>query len=147
MLGVESGHFVAWIVVQNSVAAVGSWIIGGIADRRGNRIVLGILVLLSACTPLVAVGISRISFGAQLYWIVYALLGLTPVIHRFIGNYTLEISPEEKQPQYLGVVSLLESCPLLVSPLVGLLISKVSFEPVFLGGSALIIWPLDVQAG
>jgi hypothetical protein len=67
--------------------------------------------------------------------------------YRIIGNYTLEISPEEKQPQYLGVVSLLESCPLLVSPLVGLLISKVSFEPVFLGGSALIIWPLDVQAG
>ena len=139
VLGLESSHFVTWIIVQYSAAALGSWVIGAIADRRGNRISLRILVLLSSCTPLVAVGISRVPFGANLYWLIYAFLGLTPVIHRIIGNYTLEISPEEKQPQYLGVVSLLESCPLLVSPLVGLLISKVSFEPVFLGGSALII--------
>ena len=101
MLGVESGHFVAWIVVQNSVAAVGSWIIGGIADRRGNRIVLGILVLLSACTPLVAVGISRISFGAQLYWIVYALLGLTPVLLR-IRELHLGDFAQEKAPTIFG---------------------------------------------
>ncbi len=139
VLGLESSHFVTWIIVQYSAAALGSWVIGAIADRRGNRIALRILVLLSSCTPLVAVGISRVPFGANLYWLIYAFLGLTPVIHRIIGNYTLEISPEEKQPQYLGVVSLLESCPLLVSPLVGLLISRVSFEPVFLGGSALII--------
>ena len=121
VLGVESSHFVAWIIVTNLVAALGFWIIGSIADRRGNRFVLRILLFLSACTPLAAVGISRISFGAKLYWIIYSLLGLIPVLVRIIENYTLEISTEKKHPQYLSVVSLLEVCSLLVSPLVGLL--------------------------
>ena len=79
VLGLESSHFVAWIIVQYSAAGLGSWVIGAIADRRGNRIVLRILVLLSSCTPLVAVGISRVPFGAKLYWLIYAFLGLTPV--------------------------------------------------------------------
>ena len=138
VLGVDTSHFVAWIVVTNLVAALGFWVIGGIADRRGNRLVLRILLFLSACTPLAAVGLSRISFGVKLYWIIYALLGMIPVLVRIIENYTLEISTEKKHPQYLSVVSLLEACSLLISPLVGLLISKVSFEPVFLGGGVLI---------
>ena len=138
VLGMESSHFVVWIIVTNLVAALGFWLIGGIADRRGNRLVLRILLFLSACTPLAAVGISRLSYGAKLYWIIYALLGMIPVIVRIVENYTLELSTEKKHPQYLSVVSLLEACSLLVSPLVGLLISKVSFEPVFLGGGVLI---------
>ena len=138
VLGVESSHFVVWIIVTNLVAALGFWLVGGIADRRGNRLVLRILLFLGACTPLAAVGISRLAFGAKLYWIIYALLGMIPVMVRFVENYTLEISTEKKHPQYLSVVSLLEACSLLASPLVGLLISKFSFEPVFLGGGALI---------
>ncbi len=139
VLGVESTHFVAWIIVLNCATALGSWLSGRIADRRGNRLVLRILLLFSACTPLAAIAISRISFGAKLYWLIYIPLGLAPVLPRIIENYTLEISIEKKHPQYLGVVSLLEACSLLVSPLVGLLISKVSFEPVFLGGGILIV--------
>ena len=138
VLGVESSHFVAWIIITNLVAALGFWVIGGIADRRGNRLVLRILLLLSACTPFAAVGLSRIAIGVNLYWIIYALLGMIPVLVRIIENYTLEISTENKHPQYLSVVSMLEVCSLLVSPLVGFLISKVSFEPVFLGGGVII---------
>ena len=138
VLGVETSHFVIWIIVTNVVAALGFWIIGSIADRRGNRLVLRILLLINACTPFAAVGLSRTPFGAKLYWIIYALLGMIPVLVIIIQNYTLEISTENKHPQYLSMVSLLEVCSLLVSPLVGLLISKVSFEPVFLGGGVLI---------
>ena len=138
VLGMDTSHFVAWIIVTNLVAALGFWVIGGIADRHGNRLVLRILLFLGACTPLTAVGLSRISFGVNLYWIIYALLGMIPVMVRFVENYTLEISTEKKHPQYLSVVSLLEACSLLASPLVGLLISKFSFEPVFLGGGVLI---------
>ncbi len=137
-LGVETSHFVIWIVITNAVAALGFWIIGRIADRRGNRLTLRILLILCACTPFAAVGLSRIPFGAQLYWIIYALLGMIPVLVRIIENYTLEISTENKHPQYLSVVSFLEVCSLAVSPLVGHLISKVSFEPVFLGGGVVI---------
>ena len=139
VLGVESTHFVIWIIVLNCATALGSWLSGRIADRRGNRLVLRLLLILSACTPLAAVAISRIPFGATLYWLIYIPLGMAPVLPRIIENYTLEISVEKKHPQYLGVVSFLEACSLLVSPLVGVLISKVSFEPVFLGGGILIV--------
>ncbi|MCZ6677394.1 MAG: MFS transporter [Candidatus Poribacteria bacterium] len=138
-LGLVSGDFVTLVIVQNAVSGLGSWIMGHIADRRGNRVVMRAVIFIMACVPLLAVGISRLSFGAQIYWLVYACLGFTPVSGRIIVNYILEIAPQEKHPQYLAVMSLLQAVPLCGSPLLGLLIEKSAFEPVFIGGSAIII--------
>ena len=111
---------------------------GAIADKRGNRVAMRLLIFITAGVPLLAVGISLMPTGGNFYWSVYALLGLTPVSNRIIVNYTLEISPEEKHPQYLGVMSLLQAFPLLGSPAVGMLIGKFGFEPVFIGCAGLV---------
>ena len=138
-LGLVSGHLVTSVVAQNVVSALGSWVMGPIADRRGNRIVLRTLILINFCIPLLAVGISRLPGGAEFYFIVFALLGFTTVSGRIITNYTLELSPQEKHPQYLGVMSLFQAAPLLCSPLLGLLIEKSSFELVFVCCSVLVL--------
>ena len=111
---------------------------GNIADRSGNRFVLRLLILISAFTPLLAVLISRLPSGAQLYWIIFALIGFTPVSARIVTNYTLEIAPQQKHPQYLGVMSLFQAIPLFVSPLIGALIEEFAFEPVFITCSVLV---------
>jgi predicted MFS family arabinose efflux permease len=138
-LGLASSGFVTLIVAQNASNAVGAGIMGNIADRSGNRFVLRFLILISAFTPLLAVGISRMPSGAQLYWIIFALIGFTPVSARIVTNYTLEIAPQEKHPQYLGVMSLFQAIPLFVSPLIGMLIEKFAFEPVFIGCGVLVL--------
>ncbi|MDE0688368.1 MAG: MFS transporter [Candidatus Poribacteria bacterium] len=137
-LGLASSGFVTLIVAQNASNALGAGVMGNIADRSGNRFVLRLLILISAFTPLLAVGISRMPSGAQLYWIIFALIGFTPVSARIVTNYTLEIAPQEKHPQYLGVMSLFQAIPLFVSPLIGALIEEFAFEPVFIICSVLV---------
>ncbi len=137
-LGLVPSGFVTLIVAQNASNAVGAGIMGNIADRSGNRFVLRLLILISACMPLLAIGISRIPSGAQYYWIVYALMGFTPVSARIVTNYTLEIAPQEKHPQYLGVMSLFQTIPLFVSPMIGALIEEFAFEPVFISCATLV---------
>ena len=137
-LGLTPSGFVALIVAQNASNAVGAGIMGNIADRSGNRLVLRMLILISAFMPLLAIGISRMPSGAQFYWIVFALMGFTPVSARIVTNYTLEIAPQAKHPQYLGVMSLFQAIPLFVSPLIGMLIEKFAFEPIFISCSVLV---------
>ena len=138
-LGLAPSGFVALIIAQNASNAIGAGIMGNIADRSGNRFVLRLLILISALMPVLAVGISRMPSGADFYWIIFALMGFTPVSARIVTNYTLEIAPQEKHPQYLGVMSLFQAIPLFVSPLVGALIEKLAFEPVFISCSVLVL--------
>ena len=137
-LGLTPSGFVALIVAQNASNAIGAGIMGNIADRSGNRLVLRMLILISAFMPLLAISISRMPSGAQFYWIVFALMGFTPVSARIVTNYTLEIAPQAKHPQYLGVMSLFQAIPLFVSPLIGMLIEKFAFEPIFISCSVLV---------
>jgi len=140
MLGLVSSHLVTSVIAQNVVGALGSGLMGNVADKRGNRFVLRLLILINFCIPLMAIGISRIPKGAQFYFIVFALLGFTPISSRIVTNYTLEISPQEKHPQYLGVMSLFQAAPLFCSPLLGFWIEKVSFEFVFICCCVLVFW-------
>ena len=137
-LGLVSRNFVTLLIAQNTVSGLGALVMGNIADRRGNRIVLRVLIFVAGCVPLLAIGLSRLPMGADLYWLVYACLGFTPVSGRILTNYTLEIAPQAKHPQYLGLLSVLQTVPLLGSPIVGLLIDRFSFEPVFIASSVLV---------
>jgi hypothetical protein len=137
-LGLVPADFVTLVIAQNTVSALASWVMGNLADRRGNRLAMRILIFITACVPLLAIGISRLPSGGRLYWLIFACLGLTPVSNRIITNYTLEISPEAKHPQYLAVMSLLQALPLFASPFLGWLIEKFAFEPIFIGCAGLV---------
>ena len=139
-LGMESTNFVQLLIAQNFVNAVGSLVMGTIADRYGNRIVLRFLIAVAGCIPWIAIGMSRLpaDIGIRFYWLVFAFIGFTPVTQMIITNYTLEISPVEKHPQYLGTLNVIQLLPLLTAPIVGWTIDRISFEPVFIVCSILI---------
>lgn len=151
-VGVTPQSFVTLIIAQNSVNAAGSFLFGNLADRRGNRAMLRLMTVVAATVPLLAVLISCLpaSIAPHAYPVVYACLGFTPVSQRIVTNYTLEIAPQERHPQYLGILSVMQAIPIFASPLVGWAIDRISFEPVFLCfaglmfvGSFLSIWLIE----
>ena len=139
-LGLENKSFVPFLIAQNSVNALGSVIMGYMADRRGNKVVLGILMAASGCVPLLAIGIAALpaSLGRQIYWLVFACIGVAPVLQRIIVNYVLEICPRERHGQYLGTLNLILIFPTMASPLMGWAIDYFSFRPVFIASSIVI---------
>lgn len=132
-MNIQSGDFMPLLIAQNFVNATGSVSMGLLADRYGNRIVLRLLICIAGCVPLIAIGISKLPLDVanQWYWIVFALIGFTPVSGRIITNYTLEIAPKEQHPQYLGTLTVIQMLPISASPLIGWLIDQYSFQLVF----------------
>jgi MFS family permease len=140
-LGVSAASLVSWVIVQNVGTALGSAAFGSIADRAGNRLVLRLLLFWLALIPIVAVALARLppQTGRSAYWMVFAMLGLTPVGQRLFVNYLLELAPENEHGHYLGTFNLWQAIPLLASPAVGWLIERSSYETVFLAGSGVLL--------
>lgn len=148
-LGMQLDNLILWVIVQNAGTALFSLPAGALADRRGNRLVLRFAMLAMCAAPLVAIGLSHSGdIGATLFFLVFVLVGLTPVTIKTLNNYTLEIAQATDHPRYLSTLSLCASLPIMVlSPPVGLLIDVVGFGPVFYGiaGLLLIGWILTFR--
>ena len=131
---------VLWVIVQNAGTGVFSLVAGPIADRVGYRTVLRLYLLLVAVTLLLAIGLaSAPASWHQFYWFIFLMVGLTPVVLKTLQNFTLEFAAPEDHTRYLAVLSLCVSGPLMASPLVGLLIDKFSYRPVFIGVSLVVV--------
>ena len=149
-LGMGFPYLVWFLVAQNAGTALFSVITGPIADRTGNRLPLRLLTLGICAAPQVALAL--VLFAAQhptdpwwqavcrySYYLVFALVGMTPVAQKTLNNYTLEISRPEDHAKYLSTLSLCMAAPIFASPLVGLLIAAIGFEPVYHGVTALLL--------
>ncbi len=130
-LGFDS--LVPWIIAQNMGVAVFSLPAGWLADRIGNRLVLKWLMGGLCLVPMLSLWFSSLGgTGASLYFIVFAMLGLTPVTMRTFSNYTLELVSRDEHPTYLSLLSLFMAGPAVVgSLLVGALIDRMGYEPAF----------------
>jgi predicted MFS family arabinose efflux permease len=140
-LGLEFDDLIVWLCVQNAAVAVFSILTGPLADRCGNRIALRLTILAGAATPLVACGVARLEpdVGRHWYWLVFATTGLTPVTIKLLSNYTLEIALREHHPRYVSTIGLCLALPVMIgSPVVGWLITRFGYDPVLLGGAALL---------
>lgn len=139
-LGAEHSEMWFWVVVQNAAVGVFSWFAGWIADRRGNRLAIVTQTFCAAFTPLLAVTLVNIepAAGRRLYWLVFVMLGFTPVTMKTLINYTLELTPRDRHPRFLSTLHLSLAVPFLTSPLFGYVIDLVGFEPVFVFTSGLI---------
>ncbi len=137
--GIGLEQLMLWVVVQNAGTGLFSTIAGPLSDRRGNRLAMRVVMFASAAAPVLAVLLARQPTDGPLwYWIVFAIIGLTPLMFKLLINYTLEISAAEDHPRYLSTLSLCVAVPFCFSPLVGWLIDATSFELVMLSGAALI---------
>lgn len=126
-----------WVIAQNLSLGVLSPIFGMIADRRGNRLALRIAAFLAALTPLIAVTVSTpgFPFGRELFPVTYVFLGITPVTMKTISNYTLELVPREKHPQYLSTMTICYTVPFLLSPLLGAVMDYIPWQIPFIAVS------------
>ena len=125
---------VLWVMVQNAGTGLFSLIVGPIADRHGYRLVLRMLLIVVASTPLLAITLANSSLDAGMfYWSVFVLVGLTPVVMKTLHNYTLEMASSEDHTRYLAIMSLSISGPLMASPIAGFLIDRFNYPPVFIG--------------
>ena len=140
MLGTSDLDIIWWVIAQNISFGVLSPIFGGIADRWGNRIALRIAAFLAAFTPIIAVLLASPWFplGREWFWITYVFLGLTPVTMKTISNYTLELVPRDKHPQYLSTMTICYTVPFLFSPLLGFAMDYIPFQIPFLAVSCTI---------
>ena len=122
-----------WVVAQNAGFGVFSLVSGRIADARGNRLVIRLQVLILSTTPLLALALASLPdrSGATLFWLPFAMLGLTPLTFRTINNYVLELAPPEQHPRFISTLNLVLAVPFVASPLVGLLIDQLGFLLVF----------------
>ncbi|MEZ6032637.1 MAG: MFS transporter [Planctomycetaceae bacterium] len=134
LLGTSSIDIIWWVIAQNISVGLLSPFFGGIADRYGNRIALRIAAFMAALTPLTAVLLasSWFPFGRQWFWITYVFLGVTPVTMKTIANYTLELVPRDKHPQYLSTMTICYTIPFLLSPLLGVVIDLIPWQLPFL---------------
>ncbi len=139
-LGITGGDLAWFVVTQNLALGLVSLVTGPLADRRGNRAALRLLIFATAITPVLAIGLVHldVAVGRSCYWLVFAPLGLTPVTLKTLVNYTLELAPRDEHPRYLSTISLCVLAPFLASPLVGWLVDLTSYEAVLLAGAAVI---------
>ena len=141
-LGITGASMMIWVVTQTASVGVATFLVGFLADRRGNRIAVRTLVFGTAVAPLLAFVLAWIGSAggaAPWFWLIFIPLGLTPVTIKFLMNYTLEIADPHEHPRYLSATGLCLAAPFVLSPLVGLLVDLLGFEVVFLSGALLIL--------
>ena len=141
-LGLEPMNFVLFVMAQNLANALASAMLGPVADRYGNRLVLCMLIGLAGAVPFLAIVLGSFepqAVALRLYWIVFACLGLVPVSQRIVINYVLELTPTKQHAQSVGMVNMVQVVPMIFAPLAGLCIDRFNFEPVFIG-CALLTW-------
>jgi hypothetical protein len=126
-------HLTLWVITQSIAVGVFSLVAGPLADRRGNRLAMRILIFGSAASPLCALAVTSLpsSWAGSWYWLVYLPLGLAPLVTRVILNYALELCEPAFHPTYQSIANLGLALPLVFSPLFGWMIDVTSFETVF----------------
>lgn len=127
-------HLTFWVVLQNIGTALFSLLAGPVADRYGNRLVLRCLLCGLTLVPLLALLLATWQVGTA-FGAVFLAIGLTPVTFRTLFNFTLELSLTEDHPRYLGILGFAIALPIFFSPLVGLLVGKLGFVPVFVSAA------------
>jgi len=129
-----------WVVAQNIGMGLFSFPVGMLADKYGYRLVLRLAMGAICGAPLSAIALSHAGdVGTSYFFLVFVLVGLTPLTIKMLNNYTLEISEPADHPRYLSTLSLCMTTPMLLSPLIGGLVDVVGFEAVFLAITFLMI--------
>ncbi len=139
-LGMSLEQLLWWLILQNVGMGVFSFILGPIADRYGNRLLLKLLMLGLCGAPALSLLLSW--YGQHMPWLynfVFVLVGLTPITIKALHNYTLEICPPTEHPRYLSSLSLCMAAPLLLMLPLGGWIEHESLDLLFIVGIALML--------
>ncbi|KPJ62641.1 MAG: hypothetical protein AMS15_03235 [Planctomycetes bacterium DG_23] len=133
-LGINEGMFAYFVIAQNLANGTNSWIMGRMADRKGNKKPLCILSTMAAVIPLLALLLVHLpGTGAPwAYTLVFLIIGILPATVRMRTNYALELAPIDQHPIYVAALNSTQVLAVALSPIIGLAIDAFSFTPVFL---------------
>jgi hypothetical protein len=111
--------------------------LGRLGDRRGNRLLARLAALAAALPPAVALLILRLPKGGPdqswVFALVFLLQGLYATASAIgISNYVLELAPSIERVLYVGFAHGLVGLALFASPIGGLIVDWLGFEPLFL---------------
>ncbi|MGQ9762664.1 MAG: MFS transporter [Thermogutta sp.] len=128
-LHIGSEQLFLWVIAQSASVGVFSLLIGGLADRWGNRLTLAILLFGSVLAP----GWSLIlfyfpQFAKPSVWLTFVALAFSTLVPRVAANYALELVPPEDHPVATALLQFGMTLPLFASPIFGYLIERWGFE-------------------
>ena len=133
-------NLMPWVIAQNLGMAAFSLVLGPIADLKGNRAVIRLLLIVMIATPLLALFLIHQPWGGKVYWIVFVLVGMTPFSIGILFNYTLELTEASNHPRYLATLGLVVAIPAALSPLVSYSMDFFgSPTPLFSGVAILLV--------
>ena len=134
-------EMISWVALQNAGTVGFSVVSGLLADRLGNRFVLRGLMSLITLVPVLAIILAgHPELARRYFFIVFIILGATPVVIRMMNHFVLELVPAPDHPRYLSCLSLSIALPVIAgSQIIGILLPIVGFMPLFLGVSGLVL--------
>ncbi|MGV3719771.1 MAG: MFS transporter [Actinomycetota bacterium] len=145
-----SGALVLATVIQVFWQSLSSSVLGRVADRLGNRVVVYRLLWVEALIPLVALALGGFDpFRGHWGWYmgVYALVGFRFPLFQLLVNYLLEIVPQRDHAMALGAVTTVQLITAPAPLLFGGLARAWGFPAAFLAGAAIGIYGCIVARG
>lgn len=120
-----------------------SSILGRVADRTGNRVLICWLLWVEAVIPLTAWvfgGLDPFRGHWGWYTTVYALVGLRFPVFQFLVNYLLEVVPQSEHAMALGAVNTVQLATAPAPLLLGLIARAWGYPAAFAVGAVIGIF-------
>jgi len=136
-LHIGSGQLFLWVIAQSASVGLFSVLIGGLADRYGNRLTLAVLIFGSTLAPGWSLALFHMpQFAETSVWLTFMALAFSTLVPRVAANYALELVPEEDHPVATALLQFGMTVPLFASPLFGQFGEWWGFEPLLYGAIA-----------
>jgi MFS family permease len=134
-LGIPASMVGTYLLVNVASALLSNILWGRISDRRGNRLLVWLTILVGLPAPLIALLVGT-AYGRSttlvLLGLVFAFAGAFRMAYGIAhSNYLLEIVPASERPLYLGFANTAIGIAILATGLSGLLVDLAGFSFLF----------------
>ncbi len=132
---------ILWVMIQNTGTVIFGMASGPIADRFGNRFVLRFTMLVLTACPVFAIWLaSSSSMASSYFFLVFLIVGITPVIFRVLNNFSLELASQNDHPNYYSALSICIAIPVIVlSQIAGWLLPILGYKAIFFSISMILL--------
>ncbi|HZO91861.1 MAG TPA: MFS transporter [Chthonomonadaceae bacterium] len=146
----SEGALVLATLFQVLWQSVSSSIFGRAADRKGNRLIICILLWVEAMVPLAALVLGGLEpFRGHWAWFtgVYALVGFRFPLYQLLVNYLLEVVPQRDHAMALGAVTTAQLTTVPAPLVLGAIAGIWGYAAAFLIASGIVAYAAIIALG